>query len=50
MTSTFVITGATGPIGGATATALAVGGARLTLLCRPPAKGTMPPPRHDLWT
>ena len=34
MTSTFVVTGATGAIGGATATALAEGGARLILLCR----------------
>ena len=39
MTSIFVVTGATGAIGGATATALAEGGARLILLCRDPDRG-----------
>lgn len=39
MTSTFVVTGATGAIGGATATALAEGGARLILLCRDQDRG-----------
>jgi NAD(P)-dependent dehydrogenase (short-subunit alcohol dehydrogenase family) len=39
MTSTFVVTGATGAIGGATATVLAEGGARLILLCRDVDRG-----------
>ena len=39
MTSTFVITGATGAIGGASANALVQGGARLILLCRDRDRG-----------